>query len=179
MVLHSAERRDLSSHAAWIRKELAAMILKWYTGQKERHQQVTVCYYHHHNHHHLSLPSSQPPPSVTIIITTTYQMSLQSSQPPQGITHDWSSGQGEWYITNLETTLNRQVMQSNSFLSMGYGETAVISARGRCVQSSFQCYSVHCCCWIQLEKGSPYMDDLSTSILGSFNTSADNTQGNI
>jgi len=40
MVLHGAERRDLSSNAAQICKELKDMNLKWYSGQKERQQQV-------------------------------------------------------------------------------------------------------------------------------------------
>ena len=40
MVLHSAERKDLSSKASHIRRELAAMNIVWYTSQKELQQQV-------------------------------------------------------------------------------------------------------------------------------------------
>ena len=40
MVLHGAERKDLSSQTSKIRKELAAMNVTWYTSQKELQQQV-------------------------------------------------------------------------------------------------------------------------------------------
>ena len=40
MVLHSAERKDLSSKASKIRNELAAMNVSWYSSQKELQHQV-------------------------------------------------------------------------------------------------------------------------------------------